>query len=265
MLKLCDYKFLSFVFLKKMCMRVKIKNISKMNKLELFNTYNKYLASIVIQKIYRTHLYKNAIDHITLEPVKYPCFIFHSKPNKLYFYEYETIIKYIMKTGDTRDPMTRTAYSDEDLIRLDREVKIHFPNLRFRSTFKIKKNINYARRIRNRENEILSFQLRLNELKMNVMIAIESNIFSWDINEPFNIDNIQYSSVSSYINSIVHEIKIILLNLNHHDHDSALIFKEGIVNDIRSYIENEPILEVDHDNNNNNNNSIYLKILEIEL
>ena len=160
---LIDFKIMDISILKKLCKNGNIKNYSKLKKKELFDTFNKFLAVKVIQKCFRNHFYKNATDHISLEPISYPCFIYRTKSGKHYFYSYESIIKYIMKTGDCRDPMTRENYSDDDLIRLDTEAKKY--NFKYRSTYKIKKNLGYARRIRNIENEILSFQMRMDELK----------------------------------------------------------------------------------------------------
>ena len=192
----------------------KIKNITKLHKSELFLKVNEYIAVKTIQKAYRSYFYKNAEDCITLEKVSYPCFIYRTKFGKLYFYSYDSIIKYIMKTGDVRDPMTRTAYSDNDLLRLDLEAKIYFPHIKYKSTLKIKKNPNYAKRIRNQENEILAFQLRLDELKNNILFIIHAELFSWNIpNEPILIDNIEYRSISVYIVNVLYEFKVILTHL----------------------------------------------------
>ena len=70
-----------------------------------------------------------------------------------------------MKSGKVIDPNTRNEYTDAELQRLDTEAKHHFPTKNFKSTLKIKKNESYARRIRNRENDILAFQMRLDEIK----------------------------------------------------------------------------------------------------
>jgi hypothetical protein len=139
-----------------------------------------------------------------------------------------------MKTGNCSDPMTRIIYSDEILIRLDAEVKKHFPNNQYKSTYKIKKNVNYARRIRNRENEILSFQMRLEELKTNILFAVESDIFSWSLDaEPILIDNIQYDNISSYMDAILHELKLIIINLRIYDLNSAEYFKKTLLEEIQ--------------------------------
>ena len=140
-----------------------------------------------------------------------------------------------MKSGDTRDPMTRMGYSDEDLARLDLEVKLHFPNNSYKSTLKIKKNVNYARRIRNREDEALSFQMRLDEIKINIITAIDSDIFSWDINESLFVDNVEYPDVNSYINSILYELKLIIISLKNYDLHSVECYKINLISDIESF------------------------------
>jgi hypothetical protein len=220
--------------LREICKLKKINNYSKSNKEQLIEKIKCYFAVRIIQKNYRNHFYKSAVDHITLEQVKYPCFIFKTKLGKFYFYNYESIIKYIMKTGNTKDPMTRIQYSDEDLIRLDLEVKKHFPDNNYKSCYKIKKNINYSRRIRNRENEILSYQMRLDEIKTNILVAIESDIFSWDFQGEIVIDNIEYPSINSYINSILHEFKLIIINLRSYDHSSANYYKTTFIESINN-------------------------------
>ena len=142
-----------------------------------------------------------------------------------------------MKSGDTRDPMTRMGYSDEDLARLDLEVKLHFPNNSYKSTLKIKKNVNYARRIRNREDEALSFQMRLDEIKINIITAIDSDIFSWDIDESLFVDNIEYPDVNSYINSILYELKLIIISLKSYDLHSVECYKFNLITDMEAMVQ----------------------------
>jgi len=237
-----DFNIFSLHILRGLCRINKI-TYSKKNKKQLINELNILSATKLIQKNFRIHLYKNAEDHITLEKVEYPCFIFRTKIGKCYFYNYDSIIKYIMKTGNCTDPMTRILYSDEQLIRLDSDVKKHFPNNQYKSTYKIKKNVNYAKRIRNRENEILSFQMRLEELKTNILFAIESDIFSWSLDaEPILIDNIEYPNITSYMNAILHELKLIMINLRHYDLNSAEYFKKTLIDSIKSLNNNDPTI-----------------------
>ena len=126
-----DYKYLNNDILKKLCKNADIKNYSKFKKNELFEIINKSLAVKIIQQNFRNHFYKDATDHITLDPVTFPCFIYKTKSGKHYFYNHSSIIKYIMKTAVYLDPMTREEYSDNDLRRLDSEAKLYYPNIKY--------------------------------------------------------------------------------------------------------------------------------------
>ena len=59
MLLKSDYSILNVGILKKLSKKVKLTiNLTKIN---LFENFNKYLATKVIQKYYRRHFYKNAV------------------------------------------------------------------------------------------------------------------------------------------------------------------------------------------------------------
>jgi hypothetical protein len=227
-----DLKVLNVKILKKLCKKKSIQNISKMKKTELFEELNKLFAAKIIQKQFRNHFYKNAVDSISLENVSYPCFIYRVKSGKVFFYDYSSIIKYIMKSGKVIDPNTRNEYTDNELIRLDNEAKLHFPDKNFKSTLKIKKNENYARRIKNRENDILTFQMRLDEIKESILTIISDDILSWNLTESLIIDNIEYRNFTSYVNSIIHELKILFLNLKSYSLFESNCYKETFLSDI---------------------------------
>ena len=140
-----------------------------------------------------------------------------------------------MKTGDTRDPMTRNVYSDEDLTRLDSEAKLYFPEIRYSSTLKIKKNINYAKRIRNRENEILNFQMYLEELKTKLIIVIESGALLWENIGTITIDSIEYYSIREYITVLLDKMKLVYCSLKSYDVFSATCFKENVMLSIEQF------------------------------
>ena len=240
-----DFKSMDTVLLKQLCKRVGIKKYSRLKKQELFDMYNKFLAIISIQRTFRKYFYRESVDHITLEPVEFPCFIYKTKSGKCYFYNYESIIKYIMKTGNTRDPMTREAYSDNDLKRLDSQAKMYFPEIKYRSTYKIKTSLVYAHRIRNRENEILSYQMRMDELKELVLFMINSDISNWNIgNEPILIENVEYQSIDSFINSVIHELKMVVVNLRIHDSHQAESFKTDLLNEINGNVKFTDLIKI---------------------
>lgn len=214
--------------LKGLCKMYFLKGYSNLKRQQLFETVNRYLAVKVIQRCFRRHLYKDAVDHISLEPAFFPCFIYRTKSGKNYFYNYDSIIKYIMKTGITRDPMTREHYSDNDLMRLDAGAKR--ANLKYRSTYKIKKSLTYARRIQNRENEILSYQMRIDELKQSILFIDKSEMYLWNLgDEPLLIENVEYQSINLFIESVFHELKMVVVNLKQHDPDLVEMFKKDFI------------------------------------
>ena len=227
-----DYSNLSVCLLKRLCRQKKVTNCSKMKKQQLIDAFNEVVAVESIQRTFRNYLYRNAVDNITLEDVKFPCFIYRVKTGQLFFYDYSSIIKYIMKSGKVIDPNTRNEYTDLELLRLDAEAKLHFPDKNFKSTYKIKKNENYAKRIRNRENDILTFQMRLEEIKAIVLTIINDNILSWNLTGPLVIDNIEYHTFNDYLKSIIRELKILYLNLKSYSEFEANCFKDSFIVEI---------------------------------
>jgi hypothetical protein len=225
----CDNRFLTVPLLKHLCKSKSIK-YSKLNKDQLIYQCNKLNAVKCIQRCFRNYFYRNAVDNITLESVKYPCFIYRVKTGKIFFYEYNSIIKYIMKSGKVIDPNTRNAYTDLELLRLDTEAKIHCPDSNFKSTLKIKNNEAYARRIKNRENAVMALELRLNELKDLLLNIVESNMLEWENpNEPIVIENIEYHGIHGYVNSVLHDLRSLFSHLKEYSQFEANCFKTTLL------------------------------------
>jgi len=234
-----DYKYLKIGLLKKLCKIHKITRISKMNKFELVQTLNTHFAVHTIIKIFRRYIYKNAVDYISLEPVKYPCFIFNANGNR-YFYNYENIVKYIVKTGDTKDPMTRIQYSDKTLKSIDKHVKLC--KLSYRSVYRIKHDPYYTQRIRNINNEIGIYQTRLNEIKVLFLTGIESDITLLQLTEGFYVENTYYRSPVGYMNTLFNELKIVLTSFSRIDHEQAHEYILGLLEEIKT-IRNQSALK----------------------
>jgi hypothetical protein len=224
---------ISLPTLKKLCKISKIKNYSNKKKDEVLLDYNKYLATKIIQRCYRRWFYRDAQDYITMEPVSYPCFVFKTKCGHFSFYNYDSIVKYIMKTGNTRDPLTRLEFSEEDLYRLDQEVKQHYPkNTCYKSTCRIKRSESYARRIRDQENSILSLETRMDEIKTVLINAIQNDYFSWQIGE-IVIDNNRYDSINQFIYYTVDELRLLFINLKVYDLDRAIHYNKTIIEELK--------------------------------
>ncbi len=206
-----DKKILTLPMVKGLCKLFKLKNYSILKKDELISKISIFHATRTIQRYFRKVLYKNAEDAITLEPVSYPCFMFKPKAGKIIFYSIDGLVRYIMKTGNTRDPCTRIQYSDSDLELLDNYAKRYLPGNRYKSTLKIKNNPDYANKIINRENQILSYQLRLDELKVSIRCIVEMGEIP--DNEPVFIDGQNFISIRIYLDKLFNELRMILLNV----------------------------------------------------
>jgi len=216
----------SLDILKAFCKKARLKQTK--TKKQLLIDYNQYLATRKIQRGFRKYLYHETVDPITLDQVNFPCFIYRTKFGKCHFYAYNSIIKYIMKTGFTKDPMTREEYSGDVLKRLDTQVKIYFPMIKYPSTYRIKISEVYARRVRNRENEIIHYQNRIVQLKGYILFIIESGMESCP-NESIYIENVEYQNVQLFIDRSFHELKMILGYLRIHDTQSVELFKTQLL------------------------------------
>ena len=138
-----------------------------------------------------------------------------------------------MKTGNTRDPLTRLEYSEEDLYRLDQEVKKHYPgNTCYKSTCRIKRSESYARRIRDQENSILSLETRMDEIKSVLVNAIQNDYFSWQVGE-IVIENNRYDSITQFIYLTVEELRLLFINLKVYDLDRAISYNKTILEELK--------------------------------
>ena len=209
-----DYSTLNLKILKGLCKIYKIK-IQKSKKQELINKINRRNYANKIIKFFRKVHYSDKIDYISMEPVKYPCFIFGVQ-NNYYYYNYISIINYIIKTGDVRDPMTRIEYSDDILLKLDKDIKTHLKT-KFKSTYKIKKDKRYSLRIKRRQGIISSYELRINELLNLIKIAVDAGIMNWVLPGPICIDSVEYNTPAEYLRIIYNEVILIINSLSNID------------------------------------------------
>jgi hypothetical protein len=231
MLNKDSYKILRLPDLKLFC-KGKIK--LNQSKSALFECYNRYLAVKIIQRCYRRYFYRNAECSITLEKVNYPCFIYRSKFGKLFFYDLVSIVKYICKTGNTHDPMTREQYSDTILENLDLFVKKQ--NLKFSSTLKIKRNISYAKAVRDRENDIISYQTLLEENKNLIVVLIESGLIG--MSGSIHIDGENFNNVDEYLLYLLEKTNAIYNTLKDLDIFWAETFKTEFLEQLNVYTGN---------------------------
>ena len=79
-----------------------------------------------IQRAFRKWFYCNAICCISLEKVNYPCFIYKTS-GVCIFYDYLALNKYFKSSNKFIDPKTRNKYTELEIERFKKELKLHFP------------------------------------------------------------------------------------------------------------------------------------------
>ena len=226
MLNRRDLKEIDIKQFRKLCKMNGIKGYSGKKKEWMLDILNCHRASRKIQHHWRKKFYAEAVDSIDFDDVSHPCFIYKPVDGKRYFYRFETIISYIIKTGDVRDPCTRITYTDEELTRLDELAKCY--GYKYRSTLKIKKNRNYIRRIQERQNIVSTLECRLSEITQNIEYILENNIFDWEDSGYFTIHNTTYTNFRMYIAENLTEYRIRIRSLQRYDNDSAIRIHRSI-------------------------------------
>jgi hypothetical protein len=195
----------TLVTLKKICKFLHIKNYSILRKNELISIINKYNAMLKIQKWIRKILSKEKMCPISLEPIKYPCFVFKSHSKVLFYYNLGALREFLIKIGDFRDPSTRTTYSDKQLLEMDTinnycierypnrikkfEQKQEFKQelkqelkqeqelkqKEFKSVYKASKNKKFYEKIKEKEQELLIFERLLDLVCNEIVVLIDEN------------------------------------------------------------------------------------------
>lgn len=111
--------------LKRLCKLKGIKFISKFKKNELLNLLKKFNAVKIIQQMLRKKTIIDNICPICHEPLKYP-FISIKVSEKFFYYDFYTLIEYLNKTQDFRDPCTRQDISDNKLFEINKIIRYYY-------------------------------------------------------------------------------------------------------------------------------------------
>ena len=110
--------------LKKICKIIGIRNYSKLKKEEIMLKIEEYYSVIKIQRWFRKNFSSEKICSISLDPIRYPCFPYRPKGHKFFiYYNLESLIDYLLTTGDFRDPKTREKYDEDTLKKIDKMKK----------------------------------------------------------------------------------------------------------------------------------------------
>lgn len=152
---------LTVPILNNMCKRRNIKNISRCKKQELVSKLGYYNSIIKIQKWFRKKLIQNEVCPISLEKIEYPCYAYCPSKHRFIYYNLDSLKTFLISTGDFRDPKTRNAYTNKQLLEIGKDV------------YRASKNVAYYKRKKERENEMLFLERYMDELTQEMIELIE--------------------------------------------------------------------------------------------
>ena len=167
--------------LKKICKFMRIKKYSGLKKNEIVCMITKHLAILKLQKWIRKILSKNEACPISMEPIRYPYFVY--KPvgtQKLIYYNLDAIKESLIKSGDFRDPISRDTYSDKDLKIMDTTDKYYHECIRRKpgkitSVYKASKNTKFYTRMKEKECELLTLERIMDGICGDIKEIIDEN------------------------------------------------------------------------------------------
>ncbi len=193
--------------LRKICKIKCIKFVYHFNKLKLIKILKEFNAVKIIQDHFRT---KTIIDNycpISHESLKYP-FISIKVNNKFFYYDFYTLVTYLNKSQDFREPCTRQLISDNKLIEINKLIRYYYG-----------KN----------SNKILISKSMIKNTDLHIIIYCLNDLVSEIQNREILLEEIYNNILPRFIYYINHLIK------NHTREDSKIILdacKEAISNSI---------------------------------
>jgi hypothetical protein len=171
------------ITLKKICRNLHIKKYSALKKSELISLINEHHSILKIQRWTRKVLCKNEPCPISLEPIRYPCFAFKTKNNVLIYYNLHAFKDFLIKTGDFRDPISRTPLTELQLITMD-EIDNYSKTINktdenieklTKSVYRASKNTKFYERMKEKECELLSLERILDNICQEIKNLIDEN------------------------------------------------------------------------------------------
>jgi transcriptional regulator CtsR len=112
-------------FFKNIAKIYKIKYISYIKKTDLVNLINNYNASKIIQRYFRLKLLTCNECPISYKKLNYP-FISFKVNKKFFYYDFETIVNYFIKSDNFVEPCTRHPISDKKIYEINELIKYYY-------------------------------------------------------------------------------------------------------------------------------------------
>jgi len=112
-------------FFKNIAKIYKIKYISSIKKIDLVRLINNYNAARLIQRYFRLKLMTSNECPISFKKLNYP-FISFKVNKKFFYYDFETIINYFIKSDNFVDPCTRDPILDKKIYEINELIKYYY-------------------------------------------------------------------------------------------------------------------------------------------
>lgn len=167
----------SIPILRGICKIYKLSNYSKQKKEILVKRINEYLSILRIQKFIRNKLGggKDCLCPISMESIKYPCFPFKPKGSTHFiYYNLESLIDYLLQTGDFRDPKTREPYLDSVLHNIDEYKKK--VGLKGKSVLLASQNRSIYKKKKDHEDDIMVLERCIDEVVSSITTIMEATM-----------------------------------------------------------------------------------------
>jgi hypothetical protein len=111
--------------LKKIARLYKIKYITFIKKEDLINLINNYNAAKIIQRYFRLRLMITNECPISYKKLNYP-FISFKVNKKFFYYDFDSIINYFIKSNNFLDPCTRHPIPDKKIYEINELIKYYY-------------------------------------------------------------------------------------------------------------------------------------------
>lgn len=183
--------------IRNLCRIKGIRYTSNYNKDHLLVFLNNYNAAKIIQDNLRNKTINEKTCPICHESLKYP-FISIKVNDKFFYYDFYTIVEYLNKTQDFRDPCTRQIIKDSTLMQINKLIRYYFGKTT--NMILISKNM-----IKNTDLNIITYCL------YDIINEIE--------NKQISLEEIYHDIMPRFIYYIDYLIK------NHSKEDSGTILK----------------------------------------
>jgi len=193
--------------IKNLCKIKGIRYVSNYSKDYLLNLLNNFNAAKIIQAKLRSKIMMDTFCPICHESLKYP-FVSIKVNDKFFYYNFFTLVEYLNKTHDFRDPCTRQVIKDKKLIQINKLIRYYYGKT---------------------TNKILISKSMIKTTDLNIITYCLYDIINEMHNKNVTLEEIYHNILPRFIYYINYLIK------NHPKEDSEIILnacKEAVNNTV---------------------------------